>query len=158
MSVITGKLDGAKNYFCNEAVSRSGVRLFPGSVHALLTALLTLLCFLLSRFVYLMLARPNTLLKDPMMSQSTKQQHKSHHQVREKQPVNSLSHPSNWVPSFQLHLFHCRFYLLQVDLHIEFLFCFLLNHMLLFSGLWTDLWGKVVGSVDRIGKVLQESL
>lgn len=33
--------------------------------------------------------------------------------------------------------------------------------MLLFSGLWPDLWGgggKVVGSGDRIGKSLQENL
>lgn len=50
------------------------------------------------------------------------------------------------------------FYLLQVDLHNFFLFFFFfVKPHASFSGLWPDLWGKVVGSDDRIGKGLQEN-
>lgn len=90
MSVITGKGGGERptsvTWWCPE------VELDCSQGQKEAGALFTLLCFLLSRLVYL--AHPNTVLNDPVTSQPTKQQHRSRHQVSKK-PVNSLSHPSN---------------------------------------------------------------
>lgn len=65
-------------------------------------------------------------------------------------------------PLFPVSSFLLPFDRLQVDSHIFFFlfsfFFFLFNNMLFFSGLWPDLWGKIVGSGDRIGKGLQENL
>lgn len=68
-------------------------------------------------------------------------------------------HLGHWVPSFQFHLFIAvlTFY----GLIYTYMFCFvlfLLNHMLLFFWALARSLEEGAGSVDRIGKGLQESL